>query len=605
MINKQIKNISIVFLLTIFLIITAFIPAFNAIKTNSDKVIDRKGNILSASCKISTIAPTSFKSNKNFIGLSTILENNNLENIVVADESYNEYKPSMIVSEGNMLVGYECEYENKTFITFKKSSDYGQNWIDVNSYSNDNYNFTDLSLTNLLSGQGFGFGTFLTPENTSYVFELLISSFSNTGLWYVNVWDYSSNITDNQGNEVGKFFNIRGTDTIYFDNPNIPWIVGTIGDSEFIEGYEDYNGQNMPVFFHQDPSDPTGTRTIIFFPEVSGCSNISISAGENSYGTSMVYGVCEIANGTNNNLLFFHGNPDIWSEEDLLRKQYINSSEDLKHPEIQVDDNDIYISVETNSSGIVLYHSSNYGNSWDVLDITSDFPSVQNPMYPVLRQNYNQLFCSFIDNGNLSVTSTYKSNIHWSEPIQVNDVSGSVEPGYQFHDIYDNTRIIWSDNRTGNLDIYYHLSYVPSTDLALVDFQLVKENDMRLIPTKSYISITVENLGDKPAQDISINVTYKIKGSDEEYPINRIIYIDYLGPYQKTTIKRPLFRNRLNEFFQALKDFAGMESMTVYIDPENNVGDTDISNNFITRDDISFKSIFPILDLIEFIFRFL
>lgn len=594
----QIKNTIIILFLALILLITSFTSTINSLKIN-DSIKDDKCNFLKVTKKIMNLNPTELTSNNEKTGILELSDD-----IVVANETYNEYKPSMILSGTNVLVGYECENENEKFISIKKSFDYGQNWSNAIIYSGYEYNFTNPSFTKLLSGQDYGFGSFITPENSSYIFELIISSFSNTGLWNVNIWDYS-NITDNNGNFLGAFFDLSAPNSIYFKDPDVPWIIGSVGDSEFIEGYEDFNGEDMPIFFYQDPTNPDESRIIVFFPEVTGCSNISISPGEDSSGNSMVYGVCEVENSTNKNLLFFHGNPDIWGVEDFLRKQYINNSEDFKHPKILADKNDIYISVETTTRGIVLYHSSNYGNTWNLYDITSDFLSVENPMYPILRQNSNKLFCGFLNSGNLSISSTYKSNINWDDPIQINDLDGSVEPGYNYYDIYDDTRVIWSDNRGGNLDIYYHLSYIPSTDLALIDFELVKENEIRLIPTKHYINIKVENLGDAPAHDIYINVSYKLSRSDEVYYIDRILYIDYLGAYQNTTIKRPLFRIRENEVFQALKDFAGMESMTVHVDSERKIGDTDRSNNIITKDDISFRSIFPILDLIEFIFRLL
>lgn len=601
--NGQIKKATTVFCLIAVLMITAFIPAISSMKIDNDNDVGYHGNVLKATNKINIINPIVSATNYDTMRSLALSENISLEDIIVANETIDEYKPSIIVSGGRILAGYECEDENGTFISIKQSSDYGQNWSDPIVFSDTEYNFTNPSFTKLLSGQGFGFGSFLTPENSSYVFELLIDSFSNTNSWDLNTWDYS-NITDNEDNFLGAFFDLETPDTIYFNDPNIPWIIGTIGDSEFISGNENLNGQDMPIFFHQDPSNPSESRIIVFFPEITGCNNISISPGKNSTGHSMVYGVCEIANGTNSNLMFFHGNPDVWGDEDLLRKQYINSSEDFKHPKILVDDNNIYITVETSTQGIVLYHSSNHGGSWDVYNITSDLPSIVNPIYPLLKHNNTHLICSFYNSGNLSISSTEKSDINWSEPIQINDVNGSVEPGYNFYDIYDINRVIWTDDRNESLDIYYQLSYVPSIDLVVVDFELVKEDEIMIIPTRNYISITVENLGDAPAQDILINVTYKFNETD--YPVDSLVYIDYLGPNQNTTVNRPLFRFELKEIFNALIDFAGMESMTVHVDPEETIDDRDRDNNIRTKDendDISYSTIFKRLGPFEEFFK--
>jgi len=590
--NNKTKNVFLTICVISTLIFTVSLPVIGTAKiVNDDAKTDLQKNTFKVSKRFNSIKPKVFVSQSNlFSPLSFSV--NSLANIMVSNETYDEYKPSIITNQNSVFVAYECEDENGTFISMKKSTDHGQTWSDNILFSNENLNFTDPSFTKPYSG-GFGFGAFLTPEETSYVYEVDVGSIGNTGTWSAVPWDYS-NITDSSDDYIGRFYDFASLDTVSFTDYDIPWIIGAIGDSEFIEGYESYNGQDMPIFLHKDPTDSESSRTIVFFPEITGCSNIAITAGKNATSKSMIYGVCEVSNGTNNNLLFFHGNPDIWGEEDLLRKQYINSSEDFKHPKILAENNHIYIAVETSTKGIVLYHSANYGaeDSWTVYNITSDIlPISGTPGYPMLISNNSYLSCAFIESGNLSVTNTLKNDINWSQPVQLNGVNGSVSTEYNSYDLGDMNRAVWTDTRDGNKDIYYHLAFVPTVDVAVIDFKITRSESQLFLPTSNLIEITVENVGDVAAGNIPINITYLLddgNSSATEFPG----LINSIDVGQTTTITRPLFKFRVPDFFYAAIDFAGIESITVELDPEGTSEDSDPGNNVVTQP-VDFEKIFP------------
>jgi hypothetical protein len=314
----------------------------------------------------------------------------------------------------------------------------------------------------------------------------------------------------------------------------------------------------------------------------------------------MVYGVCEIQNGTNQNLLFFHGNPEIWAEEDLLQKQYLNSSEDLKHPKIITNGNDIFIAVETSTNGIVLYHSNNYGaeGSWNIYNVTSEIlPLDSNPMYPMLSVNDTHLACSFINLGNLSFITSDDNGKNWANPVQINDQNGTVVSEYKNTDFGSIYQLVWTENRNGSKDLYYNIDYVPKVDLAITNFTILKDE---LFPTFNWISIELKNLGDALSSSIQLNVTYTCEGENAtvtDYPG----YVQSIGPGETINVKRPLFRFRNPEFFQSLIAFAGIRNITVYLDPQTVADDINPADNMYPPQPISYKDIFPKIGRIKII----
>jgi hypothetical protein len=417
--------------------------------------------------------------------------------------------------------------------------------------------------------------------------------------WDAALWDYS-NITNETGAYIGSFYDFKKPDVVSFPDSTLSWIIGTISDSLFIGEYENYSCIDSPTFLYKHVTSPEQSRTIIFFPEVKNCSNISISLGKDSTQYSMVYGVCEIQNGTNQNLLFFHGNPEIWAEEDLLQKQYLNSSEDLKHPKIITNGNDIFIAVETSTNGIVLYHSNNYGaeGSWNIYNVTSEIlPLDSNPMYPMLSVNDTHLACSFINLGNLSFITSDDNGKNWANPVQINDQNGTVVSEYKSTDFGSIYQLVWTENRNGSKDLYYNIDYVPKVDLAITNFTILKDE---LFPTFNWISIELKNLGDALSSSIQLNVTYTCEGENAtvtDYPG----YVQSIGPGETINVKRPLFRFRNPEFFQSLIAFAGIRNITVYLDPQTVADDINPADNMYPPQPISYKDIFPKIGRIKII----
>ena len=281
-------------------------------------------NISYINQEISTFNSNMIKINKvsknvldNSLFKESFIQNTNDFEKIISNETYDEYNPSLAKSGNKALIAYESFQDGKTKIYYRTSVDYFQSWsesiyVDA-TFNGTTYNTTFPSFTKLTEIDEY-FGTFLTDDNTSYIFELSGSRLNNIALW-----DYT-NITNSSGSYIGDFYDFKTPSLISFSNPVIPWVIGLIGNGEFIEGYDEFDCDNSPMFFYKDVDDPINSRTIVFFPEISNCSNISICLGEDNVNDPMVYGVCEVKNDSNIDLLFFYGNPDIWRDYDYLKK---------------------------------------------------------------------------------------------------------------------------------------------------------------------------------------------------------------------------------------------------------------------------------------------
>jgi len=575
------KNKLKIFALSIVLVMLfTLIPTNFCLAKTSD---ERKSNSLKAT-NFKEFEPQIIKLKRNnFLSLGLSSSNDN-DDVLVSNGTGNESQPSIAVSGSDVIVAYEYENEYNLSINIKKSSDFGYTWDNqITSFENA----TSPSFLKLKYGRDF-FASFLSTENTSYIYEFLDSGNALE-------WDYS-NITNSTGDHIGRFFDFETPNVIPYQDSIVNWFIGTIGDADFIGEYNEYDCTDCPIFIckDKDSESPDASRTIIFFPEVTGCNNISLSLGENEEEDTTIYGTCEINNGIKNEILFFQGNHDLWTDQstsDLpLITQTLNLSEDVFHPQITVKENHIYIVVETESNEIKIFHSSEYGEegSWDVYTVTDE----GTPVSPLIYIDSSKLICTFVDSNNLYMKESENHGMIWSDAEKVNSNNDSVISGYRNVDIGDSDRIIWADNRgINNTDIYMYLSYRPSVDLNIINVSVT--NDMPFLPTNNYISVTVRNDGNVPTtKDIPINISYEREDGDKTLIKYPFVISDRLSPGETVTRKRPMFRFSFPEYFMSFADFAGITNITAHIDPKNTADDSDLENNVKTIN-VQYEDIFP------------
>jgi len=602
---KYLKPRSIIVISVVALLVLGSVGSFG-ISNVKDEAYQKNRSIV----KNSAVCFNSFESNieLNSYKLNSLGTIGNYldDNVVVTNTTGNEYYPSMVMNGYAGMVAYEYDDGNGSKIYLRNSNDYGQNWSNetqviakLNQNPIDEINSPSLCIKPLSNK---AFGAFKSPLNNSAVFGYL-------DIFDITINDYRSftfdwtGFDDPEGDPSIKydFWDFDTPKIISYKNNTTPWIIALTGSTNYT-----YQGvgpcTDSPMFCFQDLIQPDRFVTLTWYSEFEHCSNISIS---NDYGNNIVYGICEINNGSKQDLLFFKGNPYSWYYGKDLKNFTISTTSSLAHPSIDVIGNNIYIVADSESDGIVIINSSDKGESWYINEVTKDIlPTSSNPNYPMIYADEDSIFCTFIESNNINLTNSIDNGQNWSEPIQLNIVNNSVVETYRFSDIIDNNHILWTDDRNGNLDIYSILLEIPGIDLTVVPDSIAIKSEYNNIPflrMKNWITFTIKNNGNIFVENVIINISYRCLNESAQLTDYKAT-LHYLRPGEEETFSRPLFRLTLSEFINSLLDFAGIQNLTVKIDPKYK--DINPADN-IQSISVSYKEIFPRLGFLEPIFSIL
>ena len=534
------------------------------------------------------------------------------ENIPVSSTTGDESYPSMGINHNNVLVAYENEDIDGSQVCFRSSTDYGQNWssqskleIDLSSSYQD-INTTSPSIS-VYPNSNEAFGSFISPLNNSGIFGYIgiPNIVGNKNDFNVFTLDWSK-LTQNQtSGEFYSFWDFSNPDTICYDNNSAPWIIGLIGSTNYTNATTLKGPCNKsPMFCFNDLDKPDEFISLTWYPEFEGCSHMSLS---NNYGSDTIFGVCEIDNGANQDVLFFKGTiEDLYNEEELFNHTF-SGSENLINPSVLVNDGQIYIMMETDEYGdqeVIIYNSSDSGETWTMNTITSTTTDSTNPTIFV---NETHIQCSYIDSGDLSITSSTDNGVTWNTPQQINDQDGVVVGGCYNADMADMDHLVWADNRNGDNDIYTIVLNLPTVDLTVCNVSLEKGFDF--LETKNWISFTVKNDGTGIASNIHVTFSYTCNNQTPEF-IPYTVDISSIDAVCNETKEESLFRIQIPDIFLAMVQLYGIENITVHVDPDGTTGDANPSNNNATIS-VSYGEIFPeisqrdgLMSLIEIIAGF-
>ena len=574
--NKS-KKITLIFTIVILLLSSTFVSM-----GTSTEVVGNASQKTREMLRVKTITSTfpSLNTEDDITPPSGDRSPSRSGDIIVADASGNESYPSMVVHGYNTLIAYGHETHG---IYLRNTNQYGENWS------------APVKLSTTLPVYS---PSLCIRPSKKQAFGVFISSDDNFG---INGVFEISDITDPIGEIVPKawewsdhgFYNFSNPEIVYHYKTDVPWITCSIGSTT----YEDGPCNESLMFTYQDEDNPN-SAWISWDDSYEYCSNVSITTSDDF---KKVYGVCEINNGANQDLLFFSathksdsGDPEIELSVDNIT---FTGVESLTHPQIFIYNNKIYIVAVSNIEGIVLYTSPTGLINFDkeVIDI---IPMSSN--YPLLYVDDSQIFCTYVYNENIYLTSSSNGGVAWEDPVQVNSQDNSVVEEYRFADIPNENLIVWTDNRGEDHDLYLCKLGQPEMNLLVVpdSVEIVSEG-FTFIATKNRINFTVMNLGEAPVEKVKVGITYFSKGALRQTEHQGTIA--YLEGGDEETLHRPLFRFSAREFFSALYNFAGIEYINVTVDPEGKYNEADTSDNTVSIP-VDYETIFPVLKDLEQIF---
>ena len=360
-------------------------------------------------------------------------------NVQISSDSSDEKHPSIAqAADGSILIAYDRQQSSLlAHIHIMRSDDGGNTWSKIWDTNRGDTQFGYHNWPVMVAPPG-GDQVYAgwNDESNNFIWHINISDPSDPDTYSEQTWTYDASGWDSDRHS----FTIAALDETKF-------AIGHVGHVEFAgfdlpsncqiqcftEGYTTFGitgDEDYPLGYNNEVAvSPNLFWQIWDFPnDDTGTSDLLLKWGDYIEQTDA----------------------HLWPDEE------ITSSADYIDPALAASGENIFFAYMSNENGdfdLKCRYSPDEGETWQENTIPSQ--SGVDEKSPEIYMSGSNIYCTFVRNNNLYLTTSANFGQTWDETEQINDVDGTVldEPGAV--DI-SSGGIAWVDTRNGNEDIYYY-----------------------------------------------------------------------------------------------------------------------------------------------------
>ena len=332
---------------------------------------------------------------------------------------------------GNPFVVYDKVYDifSSTIVT-QLSSDKGVTWPEDSLVE---WTFTEPTLAinpdiSMSSDKLFAFGTFETGTKDPQENMLIYSDIHDPQTWQISYLDFSSHSTYIADTTAA----IKGENTLA------------------IASICDYNDITNTILINWNCYRGTDqTWPGVYWNNALPLSHLTADAGEKIFFCAQQ----EQTNGKSTIKSYYCNVTETTVYSDWKSGLVASSAGNCTYPDVSVSGNLAYCVYmdDKNGNQDVYIATTTTGTSWKKYVVVD---SEDDELYPVISANGDKAICMFTKNNDVYVTKTEDAGKTWSDPVKVNDDTGSVVSECGSIDIADGYGF-WASNREGNNDIFF------------------------------------------------------------------------------------------------------------------------------------------------------
>jgi PKD repeat protein len=478
MLYKKSLRTYVVFIIVALFLISSFVSIGISTKTNI--IAEKSGPVSGNRLKVRIKNPEPCTNVNSPVLCSNIFDDfNNSENIIISDDEGDESYPTMIANGLVGLAAYQNEKNMRIYL--RNTKDFGKTWSNsqqIEVY----YGPTEPDIDVFSPDISFSpadnkvYGTYISPKNNQSVHGYFITS---------DIGTVPKTDTFTLDWSAFEFYNFTNSEIVTYENSTTQWVITFIGSTNYKDPDTGLGQCNDSVMFCFTDLLYQQYIAIVWFPEIQYCSNLSIA---HEYGTSKIYGACEIKDDKYSDILFFKGNPDEWYYQSIFENESLSVPfTNLKHPHISVKGKEIYITAETEKDGldeIILFYSFDDGVTWKERNVvTNQAPKAD---FDVTTHRFNATFSDKTSDDDGYITSWFwdfgdENTSELQNPYHEYSLPGDFTVTLTVKDD-DNTENITSmliniDNTTPIADFFFTPTYPePQVPVYFTDASIPFEN---------------------------------------------------------------------------------------------------------------------------------